>query len=81
MLSGKLRWFSLGTRAPYNSTREAFASNTGHEKPAHLFLRSVHNITIECGWLDFRKAFGHNFTYYWDGPGSSVYDQEDPTHR
>ena len=60
--------------------REAFAIQDGDQKPAHIFLRSVHHIPIERGWLDLRQDFGHNFPHFWYA-GSKVYKEDDLKHR
>jgi hypothetical protein len=31
-----------------------------HELPAHVYLRSVHNITVERSWLRLRLDWGDN---------------------
>ena len=67
-----------------SSYREAFQAAqdnaNGIEKPAHIFLRSMHHIPIERGWLDFRKDFGHNFPHFW-GAGSLIYEEHNENHR
>jgi len=49
-------------------------------RPAHRFLRSVHNVRIERGWLDLRNAWGYNFPDYWD-EGQQVYDPDNIVHQ
>lgn len=48
--------------------------------PAHIFLRSVHHIPIECGWLDLRRALGYNLQIHWER-GNNVYKLNDPIHQ
>jgi len=60
--------------------REAFNADRLFQKPAHIFLRSVHHIPIERGWLDLRQGFGHNFPHLW-AAGSEIYDSSNPIHR
>jgi len=62
-----------------NALQAAFMPNH-NESPAHIFLRSIHHIPIERGWLDLRKDFGHNFPHFWD-EGFSIYDEGNQTHR
>lgn len=50
------------------------------ELPAHRFLKSVHNITIERGWLRLRLQFGENVKLYWEA-GKEVYKETDENHR
>jgi len=62
-----------------NALRDAFSDDVP-EKPAHIFLRSVHHIPIERGWLDLRREFNDNFTQFWE-VGRGVYDEDNLTHR
>src|ERR1700744_3513366 len=67
--------------SPNELNREAFNPlQMDREKPAHIFLRSVHNIVIERGWLDLRNTFGHNFTHFLEA-GNGIYNDQNPTHR
>jgi len=59
--------------------REAFAPGLNAESRAHVFLRSVHNIRIERGWLDLRNLWGHNIPYFWD-EGKNIFIEGDPIH-
>lgn len=45
--------------------------------PAHRFLRSTDNITIERGWLRFRISWGDNVHIYW-AAGQGIYDAAIP---
>jgi len=64
-----------------NALKDAFGPHGDpSEKPAHLFLRSVHNIVIEQGWLDFRQNIGHKFPHFC-GAGAGVYEEDNPVHR
>ncbi|GJJ07921.1 hypothetical protein Clacol_002127 [Clathrus columnatus] len=47
--------------------------------PAHRFLRSVNNITIEQGWLQLRLQWGDNVKIYWEA-GEGIYHPQDPKH-
>ena len=58
--------------------REYFSPNLDiDELPAHVFLKSLHNITIERGWLRLRLQWGDNVKVFW-AAGSEVYN---PTNR
>lgn len=49
--------------------------------PAHCYLRSVHNISIERSWLRLRLDFGDNaVAEYKKGPPSGIFKPEDPVH-
>ncbi|OCH87812.1 hypothetical protein OBBRIDRAFT_735571 [Obba rivulosa] len=51
------------------------------ELPAHVFLRSVHNISIERSWLRLRLEFGDNAVIFFQrGEESGVYRPHDPNH-
>jgi len=65
-----------------NALKEAFATNGEGDdnKPAHVFLRSVHHIPIERGWVDFRRDFGQNFFHFWD-VGAHIYNHDNVIHR
>ncbi|KAF8240540.1 hypothetical protein L208DRAFT_1420399 [Tricholoma matsutake] len=47
--------------------------------PAHRFLKSVYNITIEQGWLQLCLHWGGNVCLYGDA-GQDVYDASIPNH-
>ena len=47
------------------------------ELPAHRFLKSVHNIVIERGWLRLRTQWGDNVKLFFDS-GESRYNPNDP---
>jgi hypothetical protein len=62
------------------SFREVFAPHLGlDELPAHRFLKSVHNITIERGWLRLRLQWGDNVRIFWDA-GAGIYNASNPNH-
>lgn len=63
-----------------NALSAAFIPEDEIDKPAHIFLRSVHHIPIERGWLDLRNDFGHNFPFFWEA-GRPIYDETNPTHK
>ncbi|KIK79777.1 hypothetical protein PAXRUDRAFT_160336 [Paxillus rubicundulus Ve08.2h10] len=60
-----------------NALREYFLPHLlVDELPAHCFLKSVHNITIECGWLPLRQQWGDNVKVFWEA-GHEVYNNMD----
>jgi hypothetical protein len=53
-----------------------------NEVPAHRFLRSIHNITIERGWSQLKFQFDANVDKFWDeGTLNGIYDEYDERHR
>ncbi|RDB24968.1 hypothetical protein Hypma_007391 [Hypsizygus marmoreus] len=63
-----------------NALREMFSPNIDiNALPAHRFLKSIHNITIERGWLCFRLQFGDNVKVFWDA-GTALYVDSNPEH-
>ncbi|OCH84308.1 hypothetical protein OBBRIDRAFT_808335 [Obba rivulosa] len=51
------------------------------ELPAHVFLRSVRNISIERSWLRLRLDFGDNVVAFFErGEESGVYRPQDPDY-
>ncbi|KAJ3871314.1 hypothetical protein F5051DRAFT_463809 [Lentinula edodes] len=63
-----------------NALREEFASDLPIDiLPAHKFLQSIHNITIERGWLRLRLDWGENVKIFWDA-GAGIYNASDPKH-
>ncbi|KAF9047219.1 hypothetical protein BDP27DRAFT_1243497 [Rhodocollybia butyracea] len=63
-----------------NALREEFASDLPIDiLPPHKFLQSIHNITIERGWLRLRLDWGENVKIFWDA-GSGIYNASDPQH-
>ncbi|KIK73679.1 hypothetical protein PAXRUDRAFT_177767, partial [Paxillus rubicundulus Ve08.2h10] len=60
-----------------NALREHFSPHIStDELPAHWFLQSVNNITIECGWLQLRLQWGDNIKVFWEA-GCDVYNDMD----
>lgn len=61
--------------------REELASNLPIDiLPVHKFLQSIHNITIERGWLRLCLDWGENVKIYWD-VGAGIYNPSDPQHK
>ncbi|KAG1736188.1 hypothetical protein EDB19DRAFT_1896103 [Suillus lakei] len=61
-----------------NALREHFSPHLSlDELPAHKFLKSVHNTTIECGWLCLCLQWGENVKVYWEA-GSGMYNEINP---
>lgn len=49
-----------------------------NELPAHVFLRSVHNITIERSWLRLRMGLGDNAIQWFEkGINEGFYNPHD----
>ncbi|OSD05401.1 hypothetical protein PYCCODRAFT_1443303 [Trametes coccinea BRFM310] len=64
-----------------NALREAFSPDLPiAELPAHRFLPSIENITIERGWLRLRLEWGDDVRIFWDA-GYDLYNSADPDHR
>jgi hypothetical protein len=60
------------------SLREAFSPDLPVSVlPAHLFVKSIHNTTIERGWLRMRLQWGDNVIVFWEA-GSDRYNSTDP---
>ncbi|KAJ4492555.1 hypothetical protein C8J55DRAFT_533549 [Lentinula edodes] len=58
-----------------NALREAFVSDLPIEElAAHRFLQSIHNITIERGWLPLRLEWGENVKIFWDAGSTTELD-------
>ena len=50
-----------------------------NELPAHVYLRSVHNVSIERSWLRLRLDFGDNAVIAFErGSGEYGYNDQDP---
>ncbi|KAE9390115.1 hypothetical protein BT96DRAFT_959865 [Gymnopus androsaceus JB14] len=63
-----------------NALREAFADDIPIDQvAAHQFLQSIHNITIERGWLWLRLDWGDNVKIFWDA-GNMIYNSTNPIH-
>lgn len=62
--------------------REVFAADLdANLLPAHIYMRSVHNITIERSWLRMRLDFGDNAVLFFSkGVEDGVYNKDDPEH-
>lgn len=49
--------------------------------PAHRFLKSVHNIVVERGWLRLRLVWGDNvYIEYAKGVDLGIYNENDVVH-
>jgi hypothetical protein len=44
--------------------------------PAHVFLKSVHNIVIERGWWSLTLEWGGNVDAFWHA-GNEIYNADD----
>jgi hypothetical protein len=49
------------------------------ELPAHVYLRSVHNISVERSWLRLRLDWGDNVVIFFkQGIEDGYYNDQDP---
>ncbi|EDR05062.1 uncharacterized protein LACBIDRAFT_303846 [Laccaria bicolor S238N-H82] len=62
-----------------NALREQFSPelNEVNIGPAHCFMKSVHNITIERGWNQVHNKWGTNIKMFWEN-SAEVYDSSNP---
>ncbi|KAF8495823.1 hypothetical protein JB92DRAFT_3099800 [Gautieria morchelliformis] len=61
-----------------NALREYFSPELStNEVPAHKFLKSVHNTTIERGWLQLRLQWGDDVKVFWEA-GNGIYNSSIP---
>jgi hypothetical protein len=71
-------WSCLDVRTVEALYREIFSPDLPiDELPAHRFLRSVNNITVERGWLQLRVRWGDNVKIFWDA-GIGIYNPANP---
>ena len=62
--------------------REIFADHLSiTELPAHRFLKSIHNITIERGWLRLRLQWGDNVKLFWEAGADVMLSQTPITSK
>jgi len=51
------------------------------ELPAHRFLKSIYNITIERGWSQLKIQFCDNVKEFWArGELDGIYDPDNSRH-
>ncbi|KAF8486785.1 hypothetical protein DFH94DRAFT_796573 [Russula ochroleuca] len=63
-----------------SALREYFSPNLDlDELPAHVFVKSLHNITIERGWLRLCLQWGDNVKVFWEA-GSEIYNPTNQHH-
>ncbi|KAG8938640.1 hypothetical protein FRC04_008035 [Tulasnella sp. 424] len=68
--------YGLGT-----ALRDIFAGNIApDDAPAHIYLRSVHNIVIERGWLRLRLEWGDAVAEFYDQGTNLGFVHTDPQH-
>lgn len=73
-------YYSYNVITLFQFVREVFAPNLStSELPAHRFLKSIHNITIERGWLRLRLQWGDNVKIFWEA-GAHIYIESNPDH-
>ncbi|THU96679.1 hypothetical protein K435DRAFT_858310 [Dendrothele bispora CBS 962.96] len=65
-----------------NALREIFYPECPtDELPAHVYLRSVHNISVERSWLRLRLNLGDNaVSFYHQGIDAGIYNPNDANH-
>ena len=57
---------------------ESFAAHLDiQELPAHHFIKSIYNITIESGWLWLHIQWGDNVKIFWEA-SKGIYNPSDP---
>ncbi|KAK2464499.1 hypothetical protein APHAL10511_003478 [Amanita phalloides] len=66
-----------------NALREKFHPDIdAYALPPHVYLRSVHNITVERSWYRLRLDFGDNAVMSFEkGQEMGIYNANDPQHR
>lgn len=66
-----------------NALREIFHSDVNlHELPGHIYLRSVHNISVERAWLRLRLDWGDNAVLAFEkGEEEGWYDPHEPDQQ
>lgn len=70
-----VNYYYSGLSTPHY--REIFSPNLStDELPTHRFLKSIHNIIIECGWLHVRVQWGDNVKVFWEA-GEEIYNDVD----
>jgi len=81
---GNLLWYVLASQMIFSYSHhpcsEYFAPDIdSQDVPAHRFLRSVHNIVIERGWLCLRSVWGDNvYVEFMKGVEDGTYNEDDP---
>ncbi|KAI0719352.1 hypothetical protein C8T65DRAFT_693334 [Cerioporus squamosus] len=71
---------TTGVYAFASALREEFAADLPvDELPAHRFLPSIENTTIERGWLRLRLEWGDDVKIFWEA-GRDIYDEMNPGH-
>ncbi|KAF8498935.1 hypothetical protein JB92DRAFT_3219068 [Gautieria morchelliformis] len=61
-----------------NALREYFSPELStNEVPAHKFLKSFHNMTIERGWLQLHLQWGDDIKVFWEA-GNGLYNSSIP---
>jgi len=64
------------------SFREAFTDLSPDEIPAHRFLKSIYNITIERGWSQLKLQFCDNVKLFWEeGVLRGIYNTSKKEHE
>jgi len=58
---------------------DAFSDLSSDDHPAHWFLWSINNITVERGWYRLRVSWGDNIKVIYQS-GSHLYNPSNSTH-
>lgn len=76
-LSQKISMLILSPNLP---SRALFYPDVDNDVlPAHVFIRSIHNISIERSWLRLRLDLGNNaVNVFRQGISDGIYDPNDP---
>ena len=70
-----IRWLNLHTREIFHPDFDLAGL------PAHIYLRSVHNISIERSWLRLRLDWGDNAVIAFEkGKDDGIYNPDDAQH-
>ena len=81
VLYGKFLWFPFLPFCAHclaSCQSESFAAHLDiQELPAQCCIKSVHNITIERGWLKLHIQWGDNVKIFWEA-GKEIYNPLDP---
>ena len=65
----------------YQTFRETFAADLPITiLAARKFFKSIHNMTIEHGWLRLHLQWGDNVIFFWEA-GRDLYDPLDPVQE
>ena len=70
-----IRWLNLHTREIFHPDFDRAGLS------AHMYLHSVHNISIECSWLQLHLDWGDNTVIAFEkGKDDRIYNPDDAWH-